>query len=258
MELSFSLGSLFDSGSYGQIYQAQYKSPLLASRNIAVKVLPLKPQNADILNREIRNWKAIPHHKNVLALEKVEYDYHNAYLVSEYCENGSLHDHLRSKTLYNEYQVKQMAKQVIQGIVHCHRHNIAHCDIKPANIVMTKDGMCKLCDFGNSVASLHEYEGLGQKSGTPMFVSPERMERSEFGSNSDVWAFGVVVYMLYCNGVYMPFRADLKEKKVFYNEGINFPSNMSKSAKDLISKCLVLNKKERPSSLDIYKHPFLS
>lgn len=258
MELSFSLGSLFDAGSYGHVYQAQYKSPLLANRNIAVKVLPLKPQNPDILNREIRNWKSVSSHDNVLCLEKVEYDKHNAYLVSEYCEKGSLHDHLRNKPMYTELQVKKIAKQIAEGILHCHKHNIAHCDIKPANIVVTKDGTYKICDFGNSQISMHEYLGLNQKGGTPMFVAPERVERSEFGNNADVWAFGIIVYMLCCNGVKMPFHVNMKEKKVFYNEGLIFPPNMSKSSKDFITKCLALNKKERPTSLDIYKHPFLN
>ena len=261
MALSFSLGSLLDGGAYGNIYQANYVSPYLIKNNIVVKVIPRQSKYEDMIMRETKHWKVLSGHPNILCLEGIEYDRYNVYMLSEYCDKGSLHDILKQEKSY-ELTLKDIhtsLHNIIKGVNHCHNHNIVHGDVKPANVILANNGVFKLCDFGNSRYNIQNDEGISNiSSGTILFLPPEFFSSTpNYGNNIDVWAFGISMYMLYYKGQY-PFNVNIKKKLISFEDVIGFPPNnkLSKVAKELIQQCLNVNKKNRLNSFEVLKHPY--
>ena len=263
MALSFTLHSLIDTGSFGTIYQAQYKAPLLSHKHIAVKTIRKTTKNKEKIQKEISHWKRLNGMKNILNLEGVEEDDHYTYMICEYCHNGSLYDILRNdkKNRFSELEARKFTRAILNGIHHCHQNNIAHCDMKPANILLSNSEEWKICDFGNSMQNTNKNVGLNRRSGTPLFISPEMFSGESYGNNVDMWALGLVVYMLYYRGKY-PFNTNTKSKIVYFCDKVKWFDDdkykLSLEGKDFISKCLLLDKNKRMSSLQALSHPFLA
>mmetsp|Transcript_58315 Transcript_58315/g.142577 ORF Transcript_58315/g.142577 Transcript_58315/m.142577 type:complete len:492 (-) Transcript_58315:1079-2554(-) len=133
-------------------------------------------------------------------------DEKQAYLhtILEFCEAGDLHG---AVDLYGEVPEPIAAKymmQCIQGLEHMHSKNIIHCDIKPGNVLLTKDDTVKLCDFGMSVRST-EKEVMG---GSPVYMAPEhltawRHHSDDFDHRVDIYSLGIVMYELLLG--YLPY-----------------------------------------------------
>jgi serine/threonine protein kinase len=263
MALSFTLQSLIDTGSFGYVYQAQYKSPLLQYKSIAVKTILKTTKNEEKIEREIKHWQLLDNgNKNILHFEGVEEDENHVYMICEYCHRGSLHDILRdkNKNVFLEDEVRYFTRSILNGIHHCHQNHIAHCDMKPANILLSNSDDWKICDFGNSLKNTRESVGLTRKSGTPLFLSPEMFYGQSYGNNIDMWALGLIVYMLFYRGKH-PFDADVKKKIIYFSDKVKWMDDynfLSLEGKDFISKCLRLDKTARLSSFEAMNHPFVN
>ena len=139
------------------------------------------------------------------------------------------------------------------GIEYCHQKNITHRDIKLENILLDENKNIKIIDFGFSTCCSHEKK---EKifCGTPSYMSPEIVSRVEYaGPQVDIWALGVVLYVLLC-GCY-PFKAKTDKelfKKIQHGQFI-FPSHISQGARSLILRMLKLDPLKRPAIDDILK-----
>ncbi|KWU47049.1 Pkinase-domain-containing protein, partial [Rhodotorula sp. JG-1b] len=130
--------------------------------------------------------------------------YYGAYLEAnnteigicmEFCEAGSL------ERLYKVVQEKgyrtgekvlgKIAESILEGLVYLHSQKIIHRDIKPSNVLVTRDGLIKLCDFGVSGELVDSLAGTFV--GTTYYLSPERIRGSQYSINSDVWSMAVTV-----------------------------------------------------------------
>lgn len=260
MALSFKIQSLLDSGSFGCVYQGtRWNKTTKSVQDVAVKILPLRrhdiipSKNDDMIRREVENWKTVSGHPNIVRLESVEYDKYNIFLVSELCDKGSLHDSIKNKVIFTEYDIRNICKSVLSAIYECHRKYVVHCDIKPANIVLSPEYTWKICDFGNSRFNYYEYEGMYHKSGTPFFMAPEIFKNENYGKNVDMWALGIVIYMLLSRSQ----NTDIKD--VNFETGIpwNDSSSISLQAKDFVEKCIHPDKKQRLTSIEALKHRFV-
>ena len=267
MTLSFILQSLLDSGSYGSIYQAEYKNSCIRNRPIAVKVIPLKSTNnfkqKYMIETEHQIWKKLSGKSGILTLNSVEYDNTHAYMVCEYMKRGSLQDMIKNKVEFSSKDIKNVTSSILKGINVCHSNNICHSDIKPANILLSNSEKIldtKLCDFGKSQENDNDFDGLCDRSGTIYFTSPEIFNRTSYGNNIDVWALGIIVFMLFYKGMH-PFPFDKKNKLITFDERyIKWDQNaiLSLEAKDFISKCIKIEKYDRLSSNELMSHPFIN
>lgn len=245
-------------GKYGSVYKARDKS----NHIVAIKKMPLIRhdvnhfENTSIIHRESTNWKKVTGKNNILPLKEFYTNKDEVWFISEYCSKGTLNDIIPS--LHNDSDIKYTLKQILIGINNCHNENIAHCDIKPCNILLSDDNEWKLCDFGCSQETYFENSGLFSKKGTPLFIAPELYGFNGYGKNVDVWALGIIAYMLVNNGAH-PFPLDTNFKQhIIDGKFVWHNIVISKEFKDLVHLCLNSDYKNRLTSEEALKHTYFS
>lgn len=245
-------------GRYGGVYKAHNRLKHI----VAIKKMPFIRhdvnhfENIAMIQRESTNWKKVTGRNNILTLKEFVTNTEEAWFVSEYCSKGSL-ENLITTFYHNEADIKYTLKQILTGINNCHKEHIAHCDIKPANILLDDNNEWKLCDFGCSQETHSENTGLFIKRGTPLFIAPELYGFDGYGKNVDIWAIGILAYMMVHNGNH-PFPWDVNFKQHIIDGKFTWNNtNISKEFKDFVQLCLNPNKQTRLSSDEILEHIYV-
>lgn len=185
------------------------------------------------------------------------------FIVMELMSGGDLFDRIGKKKLYCEADARDLIVKMIKSVGYCHSRKIAHCDMKPKNLLLLSDdndSYIKLADFGFA-ARVHEPKSLTKQCGTPFFVSPEILMRKPYDQQSDMWSVGCIVYLLLSGNLpFMGrsqkelFRKIVAGKFVFDDDDWD---NVSDDAKDLIKKLLVLDPDKRLTATDALRHKWL-
>jgi Tol biopolymer transport system component len=191
-------------GGMGEVYKA---TDTRLDRTVAIKILPAQvADNAQLRERFDREAKAISslNHAHICTLYDVGHENGTDYLVMEFLEGETLSQRLsRGPIPYEE--VLQIAIQIISGLDAAHQQGLIHRDLKPGNVVLTKEG-AKLLDFGLAKIQLGEADGqpaitrttplTGANTivGTIQYMAPEQLEGKEADARSDIFAFGAVLY----------------------------------------------------------------
>lgn len=127
--------------------------------------------------------------------------------VTEVATGGDLINYVRKRRSLNEESAKSIFKQLIQGLRHCHSKGVLHRDIKLDNILLTVEGVVKICDFGVAKSNMVKGEILTEQCGTPAYMAPEVINGKGYeGFASDIWSAGVVLYSILQGMV--PFKSD--------------------------------------------------
>jgi len=135
-------------------------------------------------------------HKNIVRLYDVGEDLDLSYLAMEYLEGQSLEQHTNSKNLLSLNQCIEYLIQVCDALHYAHLQGVIHRDIKPGNIMILKDGLAKVMDFGIARAAGGTKTRTGVIKGTPFYMSPEQARGGEITGASDIFALGVLFYQL--------------------------------------------------------------
>ena len=179
-------------------------------RRVAIKkILPHLVTDPDFLDRffhEIRIQIGLKH-PNIVELVDCSPTPSNAYIVMEYIDGGELHA-LRQETGRFPWEIALYAVyETLNGPAAAHQKGVVHRDIKPQNIMWTKDGAVKIGDFGISHAEhLTRLTMTGTVVGTPAHMSPEQARGEDLDLRTDLFSMGTVLYELLCG--YNPFTAD--------------------------------------------------
>lgn len=195
-EIEASLGS----GAFGRTYRVRKDSKVYA-----LKVLkPEAIRTAVDRKRFQRECRAL---QKIKSKYVVAYHDHGVfdddgletyYIVMSFVEGSDLERRLRGLSLpLPEAEIRAVLSQVLAGLADIHKHNIVHRDLKPANIFVAKDGAVKIGDFG--LVKMIDYTTLtmtGEILGTPLYMSPEEMLNREVDHRSDLFSFGVLLYLL--------------------------------------------------------------
>ena len=237
----------------------------------------------DAIN-EIKTYKALPsEHPNILSLYQIINDKEKdkTYLIMELAEQGSLvildektgvftlNKHYDNNK-YDEKLIKSWILDIASGIKFLHENNIAHCDIKSDNIVLGKDGRCKLADFGNSLRiNEGESDNFLRTQGNIYFFPPELVDEKEKDKKSidykavDIWMLGISIYT--CIYKCLPFVPEVRDNIVELFREIcydNFDYNkngvtISDEMKKLLERILDKEPEKRLTANDIVNYPWL-
>jgi calcium/calmodulin-dependent protein kinase I len=204
------------------------------------------------------------HHENIVQLREVFDCQKTFYMVMEEMSGGELFDRIVEKEKYSEKEASAVVKKLACALQYCHDMGIAHRDLKPENLLYQSPedtAQIKIADFG--LAKLVKGNSLMQTAcGTPGYVAPEILEGKPYGAEVDLWSLGVIAYILLCG--FPPFY-DENNAALFASikSGIfDFPSPywdcVSASAKDLISRLLVVDSKKRFTAVQVLDHAWIS
>ena len=189
---------LLGSGAMGSVYLARDTE---LERDVAIKVVRLPPGasgEAEAFLVRFRNEaRAVGRlrHRSIVAVYDVGNDPEvGAYLVFEYIEGSNLKDILRAKGPLLPEQVVVLAEQVGDALDAAHHERIIHRDIKPENLLVGRDGIIRLADFGVARVPDAALTGEGQFLGTPCYGAPETLRGGAAGPLSDQFSFAAVLY----------------------------------------------------------------
>lgn len=266
----FVVGHRLGKGSYGTVKEALNEE---TNQRVALKIckeqtLRRIPGAWHIVEEEIRVLSTL-HHRNVIELHShwKDAEQKKIYMELEYVGGGSLGGQLKrlASRKLSEEQARWIFTDLIAGLEYLHSQDVVHGDIKPDNLLLTKDGHIKISDFGVSIrrpgslspspvqsdhsageelseGSLFGHARYGRGQGTPAFQPPEvisgQMKFSACGERLDLWAAGLVLYILTA-GEY-PFASKSVGPLVdqISSAVIKYPEHMSGELTNLLQQIL--------------------
>lgn len=186
-------------------------------------------------------------------------------ILMDLCEGGSLESvgkRIKDRgAIVGEMIAGRLAEGVLQGLAYLHTKRTIHRDIKPSNILLSREGVVKLCDFGVSGELVDSHAGTF--TGTSFYMAPERICGHEYTIRSDVWSTGISLLELVQNR--FPFPNDLPPIELMMyittgepprledEPGVNWSDDM----KDFIKQTLIVNALTRPTPRDMLAHPWI-
>jgi serine/threonine protein kinase len=214
-------------------------------------------------------------HPYICALREVVQTNHHWYMMFEYVNGGQMLDYIISHGKLKEKQARKFCRQIASALDYCHRNSIVHRDLKIENILISKSGDIKIIDFGLSNL-FSPQDQLKTFCGSLYFAAPELLQARQYvGPEVDVWSFGIVMYVLVCGKVpfddqsmpqlhakikkghfdYPPWLSTGKSAK--YEICCNMYANVSLECRDLISRMLQVNPRDRITLKDVMQHPWM-
>ena len=245
-------------GTFGKVKLGIY---LPTNEKVAIKVLEkARMTDKDDQVRVKREFDMLSkfNHPNVILVTEIFESIDSFYSVMEYCEGGELFNYIVEKKRLSEKETAFYYFQIINGLEYIHSLGIVHRDLKPENLLLTKEHLLKIIDFGLSNYFIeNETELLSTPCGSPCYASPEMIAGKKYdGDKIDIWATGIILFAMLCG--YLPFED--KNNEVLFDKilecKIEFPNYLSEEAKDLINKILVVDPQKRITIPQIKKHSF--
>ncbi|KAJ2844069.1 Protein kinase of the Mitotic Exit Network, partial [Coemansia erecta] len=194
------------------------------------------------------------HHRNIVKYIGYEQTEQELDIILEYCEGGSLQSILRKFSKFPENLVGVYVAQILDGLSYLHNNAILHRDIKPGNILLLKDGVVKLADFG--VARIQN--GLDTVVGSPYWIAPEVLQLKGATAASDIWSLGcTIVQLVEGKAPYQDLPPMAAMFRIGQDEHPPFPSNISALLRDFLSKCLVHVPSARATAAELREHEWI-
>ncbi|MCK4892510.1 MAG: protein kinase, partial [Calditrichia bacterium] len=202
------------SGGMGIVYKAEDTK---LHRTVALKFLHTDLTRVDEAKlRFIQEAQAASalDHNNICNIHEIdETDENQIFICMAYYDGLSLKDKIENNSL-SQREILDIAIQIAQGLNRAHEAGMIHRDVKPANIMITDDGVVKIVDFG--LAKLGGQSTLTQTGATPgtvAYMSPERLEGEDVDVRTDIWSYGILLYEMITGQ--LPFRGDSDQAKIF-------------------------------------------
>jgi serine/threonine protein kinase/Tfp pilus assembly protein PilF len=240
-------------GGMGKVYKAIDKK---LNEEVALKLI--KPEIAsdkktlERFNNELKFARKIAH-KNVGRMYELMEEKGTHFITMEYVPGQDLRGLIRQTRQLTVGTAVSIAKQVCEGLTEAHRLGVIHRDLKPQNIMIDKEGMARIMDFGiaRSVSG-KSITGAGVMIGTPEYMSPEQVESKETDQRSDIYSLGVILYEMITGRV--PFEGDtplsvaLKQKTEVPQNPKEFNTQIPEDLCRVVLKCLEKEKQKRYQS----------
>ncbi len=184
-------------GAMGIIFKGERRSDGVV---VALKVLPVQlatdPQDIERFKREIETITSLVHPNIVRVFDFGQQEDFYFYAM-EYLEGRSLRELIQDRGHLGAFHAAEIVRDAARGVAYAHQHNVIHRDIKPSNLMIVRDGIVKLVDFGLAFHKTSEIlTATGISLGTPAYMSPEQIEggRREITERTDIYSLGVTLF----------------------------------------------------------------
>ncbi|XP_025205499.1 calcium/calmodulin-dependent protein kinase type II alpha chain isoform X13 [Rhopalosiphum padi] len=232
----------------------------------AAKIINTKKLSArdfQKLEREARICRKLQHPNIVRLHDSIQEELFH-YLVFDLVTGGELFEDIVAREFYSEADASHCIQQILESVNHCHTNGVVHRDLKPENLLLAskvKGAAVKLADFGLAIEVQGEQQAWFGFAGTPGYLSPEVLKKEPYGKPVDIWACGVILYILLVG--YPPFW-DEDQHRLYAQikaGAYDYPSpewdTVTPDAKNLINQMLTVNPAKRVTASDALKHPWI-
>ncbi|KAH8251492.1 hypothetical protein KR038_006497 [Drosophila bunnanda] len=256
----YTLGEIIGDGNFAVVLKIKVRE---TGDTFALKIIDKSKCKGKehYIDAEVRVMKKLDHPHIISLIMDVDHQA-NMYLVLEYVSGGDLFDAITQVTRFSETQSRIMIRHLGSAMSYLHSMGIVHRDIKPENLLVELDEYgnvieLKLADFG---LACEVTEPLYAVCGTPTYVAPEILLEVGYGLKIDVWAAGIILYILLCG--FPPFVALDNQQEPLFDAIISgvyeFPdpywSDIGDGVRDLIANMLQSDPDVRFTSEDILDH----
>ncbi|XP_078263171.1 LOW QUALITY PROTEIN: cyclin-dependent kinase-like 1 [Rhinoraja longicauda] len=276
-------------GAYGEVFKCRDR---VSGQVVAVKRFVESEEDPvirKIAMREIRMLKQLKHN-NLVNLIEVFRRKRRLHLVFEYCDHTVLDELNRYPKGVPDRLMKRITWQTLQAVNFCHKHNCIHRDVKPENILITKDHVIKLCDFGFARILTGPGDYYTDYVATRWYRAPELLVGdTQYGPPVDIWAIGCLFAELLCGAPLWPGKSDVdqlylirktlgdlipRHQQVFssnqFFSGVNIPvpdnletlemtfENISQNALGLMKSCLHMDPADRLNCEQLLDLPYFN
>jgi len=256
--------SKLGAGGMGEVYLAQDTSEL--GRTVALKILPAEvAKDKDRLQRFTQEARTVSNlnHPNILTVHEFGQTESASFMATEYVDGVTLRQHLSTRRL-KLVDVLDVAIQIAGALNAAHEAGVTHRDLKPENVMVRKDHIVKVLDFGlakpsaipsdNQIDSeagtkvlVHTEPGLVM--GTVSYMSPEQSVGKGIDQRTDIWSFGVVLYEMIAGCLPFPGK-DIHRQIIAIQEAEPVPiaqqvEGVPERLEEIVAKCLAKEKDER-------------
>jgi serine/threonine-protein kinase len=245
-------------GAMGSVYKA--RDPLI-DRLVALKTITGgSSAQSNLLDRfyqEARSAGALQH-PNIVTIYELGHEKNTPFIAMEYLEGDSLDRMIEQKQVLPLSVKLGYIVRVCDALAYAHHHNVVHRDVKPANIMVTKEGVVKVVDFGIARLTDMSMTQPNMMIGSRAYMSPQLYKGERADARSDIWAIGVTLYELLTGR--RPFVGDSEAELMFhiiYEE----PENLQTLAPDctddlvpIIAKMLAKKGEDRYQSMEDVLH----
>ncbi|GIQ80206.1 hypothetical protein KIPB_000966 [Kipferlia bialata] len=250
-------------GSFGTVTRVKNRQDgkIYACKDISYGRMSEKEK--ELLVSEVNLLREMDHEYIVKYKDRIlDKNRQRIYIYMEYCSGGDLASYIKrhksQRNYVSENTVWAVFIQMLKALHYCHTHRpkmILHRDIKPGNIMMTSTSAVKLGDFGLA-RTLGDYSLARTNVGTPLYMSPEQIQKRPYNDKCDIWALGCLLFEL--ASLVPPFEAtsvaglNLKIKAGKFNP---LPAQYSAELSGIVRSMLSHDPKSRPSTTDLVKLP---
>uniref|UniRef100_A0A087XL27 Serine/threonine-protein kinase DCLK2 n=1 Tax=Poecilia formosa TaxID=48698 RepID=A0A087XL27_POEFO len=259
----YKVGRILGDGNFAVVRECVERS---TGREYALKIISKDKCKGKehMIQSEVSILRRVKHPNIVLLIEEMD-TRRDLYLVMELVKGGDLFDAITSSSRYTERDASCMLFNLASAIKYLHNLNIVHRDIKPENLLVYEhlDGSksLKLGDFGLATVVNGPLYAV---CGTPTYVAPEIVAETGYGLKVDIWAAGVITYILVCG--FPPFRGSGEDQEALFEEilkgHLEFPApywdNVSESAKALITGMLQVVVDQRYTAVQVLDNPWVN
>lgn len=254
----YDIKALIGRGSFSRVVRVENR---MTRQPYAIKMID-RIQGKEVFESELAVLRRVKH-PYIIQLVEVFETKDKVYMVMELATGGELFDRIIAKGSFVERDATRVLNMVLEGVAYLHGLGITHRDLKPENLLYYHpghDSKIMITDFGLSATKRGD-NAMRTTCGTPEYIAPEILARKPYTCQVDMWAVGVVTYIL-LSGT-MPFDDDNRTRlyrlilKAKYNYIGEHWKDVSASAKDFIDKSLVLDPNVRLTASQALKHPWI-
>jgi calcium/calmodulin-dependent protein kinase (CaM kinase) II len=250
-------------GAFSVVRRCIQKATVMEFAAKIINTKKLSTRDFQKLEREARICRKLQH-PNIVRLHDSIQEEAFHYLVFDLVTGGELFEDIVAREFYSEADASHCIQQILESIAYCHSNGVVHRDLKPENLLLAsraKGAAVKLADFGLAIELQGESDAWYGFAGTPGYLSPEVLKKDPYGKPVDIWACGVILYILLVG--YPPFW-DEDQHRLYAQikaGAYDYPSpewdTVTPEAKSLIDSMLTVNPKKRITADQALKVPWI-